>query len=194
MMHGMPLFAAAFVVALRTWMHGYQPHRLDAGDDRHLDREYSRGSMLFKHAASFALLGTMAFVWWRRGAGDRDALYVHELVAVAFTMAGVGVRHWAISTLGRFFTFELGLRNEHDLVQAGPYRWVMHPAYTGSLLVEIGVCAFFSAWWVGLPIIVSTVAFLKRRIDDEEVVLRSEFGERFDAYARGRARLLPGIY
>jgi len=119
---------------------------------------------------------------------------VHELVAVAFTMAGVGVRHWAISTLGRFFTFELGLRNEHDLVQAGPYRWVMHPAYTGSLLVEIGVCAFFSAWWVGLPIIVSTVAFLKRRIDDEEVVLRSEFGERFDAYARGRARLLPGIY
>ncbi len=194
MMQGIPLVAAALVVALRTWMHAYQPHRLDAGDDRHLDREYSRGTMLFKHAASLALLGAMAFVWWRRGALERDSLYVHELLALALVVAGVGVRHWAIATLGRFFTFELGLRNDHDLVQGGPYRWLMHPAYTGSLLVEVGVCAFFAAWWVGLPIVVSTIAFLKRRIADEERVLRAEFGERFDAYARGRARLVPGVY
>jgi protein-S-isoprenylcysteine O-methyltransferase Ste14 len=194
MMHMIPIVAAMLVVALRTWMHAYQPHRLDAGDDRHLDREYSRASMLFKHVASLALMGAMAFVWWRRGIFGRDSLYVHEVLGVLLVGAGVGVRHWAIATLGRFFTFELGLRKEHDLVQGGPYQWVMHPAYTGSLLVEVGVCTFFSAWWVGLPIVASTVAFLRRRIADEEHVLRAEFGDRFDAYARGRARLVPGVY
>lgn len=194
MMQGIPLAAAALVVGLRTWMHGYQPHRLDAGDDRHLDHEYSRGSMLFKHVASYTLLAAMGFLWWRRGVIERDALYLEEWLGIVLVAAGVGIRHWAIATLGRFFTFELGLRKEHELVQAGPYRWVMHPAYTGSLFVEFGMCLFFAAWVVGLPIVVSTIAFLKRRIADEERVLRSEFGERFDAYAKARAHLVPGIY
>ncbi|SPO38694.1 uncharacterized protein PSFLO_04173 [Pseudozyma flocculosa] len=32
--------------------------------------------------------------------------------------------------LGRFFTFAIGIRKEHKVIQTGPYRYVRHPSYT----------------------------------------------------------------
>ena len=54
-------------------------------------------------------------------------------------LSGVGMRWWAIRTLGTRFTRELQVAADHELVVAGPYRHVRHPSYLGAILMFVGV-------------------------------------------------------
>lgn len=186
------LILALMVVALRFWMHWYQPHRLNPGEDQSFDQEYTAQSLIIKHAVSALIVTLMVTGWWWDGLQQRD-VSVAEWLGLTMVLTGCGIRYWAIQTLGRHFTFELGLRGDHRLVTAGPYRWVMHPSYTGTMLVEGGMTLFFSQWLVGAVLMISVVAFLYRRIRDEEAMLRDQFGAEFDRYRASRARLIPGV-
>src|SRR6476620_4113197 len=97
------------------------------------------------------------------------------ILAVAFFAAGLVLRWWAIVTLGRFFTVDVVIEKDHDVVQRGPFRWVRHPSYTGVLLVPI------------------FVAFL-RRMKVEETALSQALGERYQEYMKRTKRLVPLIY
>lgn len=57
------------------------------------------------------------------------------------------IRWSCYRTLGRFFTFEMSICNDHKLVTDGPYAWVRHPGYTGVLLTFIG-----QAIWLGTKV------------------------------------------
>jgi protein-S-isoprenylcysteine O-methyltransferase Ste14 len=55
------------------------------------------------------------------------------------TALGGYIRWACYRALGRLFTFEMSIRDNHELVTDGPYGWVRHPAYTGILLIVAGV-------------------------------------------------------
>src|SRR4051794_37745232 len=67
-------------------------------------------------------------------------VFSFELGAVGLALtfgllaAGLGLRWWAIRTLGKFFTVDVAVHKEHRLVTAGPYAWLRHPSYTGLLM------------------------------------------------------------
>lgn len=61
------------------------------------------------------------------------------VAAVGLFAAGLLLRWWAIVTLGRFFTVDVTIEKDHQLVERGPFRWVRHPSYTGVLLAFVGV-------------------------------------------------------
>src|SRR3954447_1688978 len=42
---------------------------------------------------------------------------------------------WARVTLGRNWSGAVTLKEDHELIERGPYRWVRHPIYTGLLLM-----------------------------------------------------------
>ncbi|OBZ73555.1 hypothetical protein A0H81_06028 [Grifola frondosa] len=52
--------------------------------------------------------------------------------------------------LGRFFTYELALRENHDLITSGPYSVVRHPGYAGFAACIIGMwmCQLGSGSWL----------------------------------------------
>jgi len=60
-------------------------------------------------------------------------------VGLAVGGAGIGLRSWAIHSLGRFFSPVIRIEPEHRIVRAGPYQWLRHPSYTGLLLIAVGV-------------------------------------------------------
>lgn len=65
-----------------------------------------------------------------------------------FMSAFGGYIRWSCyRTLGRFFTFEMSIRDDHKLVTNGPYAWVRHPGYTGVLLAFVG-----QAIWLGTTV------------------------------------------
>ena len=64
--------------------------------------------------------------------------------SLMFVLSGY-IRWQCYKTLGRFFTFELSLRDEHKLVTSGPYSVVRHPSYTGIPLCFIGAWAMYGA-------------------------------------------------
>ncbi|KAK7034571.1 hypothetical protein VNI00_012200 [Paramarasmius palmivorus] len=63
---------------------------------------------------------------------------------------GAYIRIDCFKTLGRLFTFDLTLHEDHELVQTGFYSYVRHPAYTGSMLLVAGITFshFTSGSWL----------------------------------------------
>ncbi|HEY4257482.1 MAG TPA: isoprenylcysteine carboxylmethyltransferase family protein [Candidatus Udaeobacter sp.] len=55
-------------------------------------------------------------------------------VGVVLFVTGLLLRWWAIITLGRFFTVDVTIEKDHELVERGPFRMLRHPSYTGVLL------------------------------------------------------------
>jgi protein-S-isoprenylcysteine O-methyltransferase len=113
---------------------------------------------------------------------------------VAVFAAGILVRWYAILSLGRFFTVNVAIASDHQLVEAGPYRWVRHPSYTGVLLafLGLGLCLDNLASLAALMVPVSVVFCSRMRI--EEAALLDAFGERYRDYMRRTRRLIPFIY
>ena len=109
-------------------------------------------------------------------------------------VAGVVVRWYAILSLGRFFTVNVAIAADHQLVKAGPYRWSRHPSYTGALLAFLGLGLCLDNWasLAALLVPVSVVFWWRMRI--EEAALLETFGERYRDYMRRTRRLIPFIY
>jgi protein-S-isoprenylcysteine O-methyltransferase Ste14 len=119
-----------------------------------------------------------------------------SLFALGLVMmtAGLGIRQWAILTLGRFFTADVRVQADQTVVDRGPYRWVRHPAYTGLLLFFAGVGLALSNWASLIVLITVPAAGLLARIHSEERVLLTELGEPYRRYACTRRRLFPGVW
>lgn len=116
------------------------------------------------------------------------------VAGLAIAWAGFALRVWAVLTLGEYFTKTLMVQPDQAVIDSGPYALVRHPSYTGLLATTFGFgLALGNALSLVLCFGVSTIAFVIR-ISSEERMLRSELGERYEAYAASRKRLLPGVW
>jgi protein-S-isoprenylcysteine O-methyltransferase len=109
-------------------------------------------------------------------------------------LAGLALRWYAIVYLGRFFTVDVAIAEDHRVVDSGPYRIVRHPSYTGALLAFLGfgICL---GNWVSLAVATLPIALaFMRRIHVEEAALNQVLGERYAEYARRTRRLVPWVY
>jgi protein-S-isoprenylcysteine O-methyltransferase Ste14 len=116
------------------------------------------------------------------------------ILAVALFALGLALRWWAILTLGRFFTVDVVIEKDHEVVQTGPFRWVRHPSYTGVLMAFLGWA--MTLWnWVAMAVALVPifVAFLRRMKVEEEALSRA-LGDKYRSYMRGTKRLVPGLY
>lgn len=107
---------------------------------------------------------------------------------------GTALRWWAIVHLGRFFSVDVAISSDHQVVDTGPYRVVRHPSYTGLLLQCAGLGVVLGTVLSFLIILVPTFFVLCHRIQVEERVLLANFGSGYAAYSRRTKRLLPGIF
>ncbi len=64
------------------------------------------------------------------------------MAGAAIAWGGLGLRWWSQNELGRLFTFEVGIRKGHKLVQSGPYAMLRHPSYTGLAVGLAGIALF----------------------------------------------------
>ena len=117
-----------------------------------------------------------------------------SVAAVALFAAGLVLRWWAIVTLGRFFTVDVTIERDHELVERGPFRWVRHPSYTGVLLAFVGWALTLRNWAAIAVVLVPIFAAFIRRMNVEEEALRGALGERYREYMKRTKRLVPGIY
>jgi protein-S-isoprenylcysteine O-methyltransferase len=107
---------------------------------------------------------------------------------------GVALRWYAIVHLGRFFTVNVAIAQDHRLIDTGPYRLMRHPSYTGSLLALLGIAITMDNAVSLFVMLAPAILVFLRRMSVEEQALIAAFGERYRSYMRSTARLLPGIY
>lgn len=109
-------------------------------------------------------------------------------------IAGILIRVSAIRTLGKFFTVDLTVQSGQILVQRGLYKYVRHPAYTGSLLSFLGMGISLNNWISVVAIFIPVLASFIYRINVEEKMLLDQFGYVYRDYIQRTKRLLPVIY
>ena len=110
---------------------------------------------------------------------------------VVLFVTGLLLRWWAIITLGRFFTVDVTIEKDHELVERGPFRMVRHPSYTGVLLAFVGLALTLDNWAALLVILLPIgVAFI-HRMNVEEKALSGALGSQYTNYMRRTKRLVP---
>ena len=113
------------------------------------------------------------------------------VVAAVVTAAGLSVALWARAALGRNWSGAVVLKEQHDLIDRGPYAFVRHPIYTGVLLMVLGTVTV-SGTRAGVIVFATMVAGLIVKARSEERLLTTHFPELYPRYrARVRARLIP---
>lgn len=115
-------------------------------------------------------------------------------IGLAIMWAGIALRWWSISTLGRFFTADVMTSPDQPVITSGPYSVVRHPSYTGMLLVLCGLGVMFANWLSIAALIVLPLIGLGYRIYVEEAALSASLGEAYRSYAASHKRLIPFVW
>ena len=115
-------------------------------------------------------------------------------IGLFFILAGLVLRWTAILTLRRFFTTNVAIQSGQKLIQAGIYKYLRHPSYTGTLISFIGLAIAMSNWVTALVLLIPITFVFIRRIRIEERVLSDTFGEEYARYHKSTRALLPWIY
>jgi protein-S-isoprenylcysteine O-methyltransferase Ste14 len=122
-------------------------------------------------------------------------LSTNEIVLFIITIGGAIFRIWCFYTLGQFFTFQVGIRKNHSLIGTGPYRYLVHPSYTGTIFNTIGFLVLSQlSPWIIVPYSVGFLMFIKKRIGNEEQMLASHFKKDWAEHTAKRWRLFPFIF
>jgi protein-S-isoprenylcysteine O-methyltransferase Ste14 len=107
--------------------------------------------------------------------------------------AGIVLRFYAISLLGTFFTTAVAIAPGQRVIEAGPYRLIRHPSYTGLLMILLGIGLSFTNWLSVAFIMVCAFLSLGYRIVVEERVLQEELGQPYREYMQRTKRLIPFV-
>lgn len=112
--------------------------------------------------------------------------------AAVLCVIGLAFALWARVTLGRNWSGVVTLKEGHELVERGPYRFVRHPIYTaiatmffatalaqGHLPGFVGTLLMFASFWI--------------KLRDEEKLMLRQFPERYADYRRRAKRIIPFV-
>ncbi|WP_010543018.1 methyltransferase family protein [Sphingomonas elodea] len=124
-----------------------------------------------------------------------SAAALGEAVAVAL-LVGTCIAMFlsAAAAMGSNWSFAARTRADHLLVTWGPFATIRHPIYTGLLAMLLAMAVAFGHWR-GLVLALPLFAIgTWIRVEEEERLLRTRFGEQYDAYAARVKRFVPGLF
>jgi len=107
---------------------------------------------------------------------------------------GMIIRFFAIYSLGRLFTVDVTIRNNHKIKKDGLYKLIRHPAYSGSILSFIGFGLSLNNVLSLIIISVLIIIAMLYRIKVEESLLSKQFGIEYQEYMKRTYRLIPWVY
>jgi protein-S-isoprenylcysteine O-methyltransferase Ste14 len=146
---------------------------------------------------AFAVVGTillfgfysnrydMVYRFWRTPTG------LLGWAMLALVVAGFSFSWWARVYLGPLWSSGITRKDDHRVIDTGPYALVRHPIYTGITLASFATAIAYGTPSSFLGAALMTIGWIiKARL--EERFLRKELGpEAYDDYARHVPMLVP---
>jgi protein-S-isoprenylcysteine O-methyltransferase Ste14 len=117
-----------------------------------------------------------------------------QFAALVVAVGGYALGTWAMAVNAYF---SLVVRIQHDrgqkVVSDGPYRWVRHPGYVGTILFELAAPLLLGSWWALVPGVISALLLVVRTALEDRTLQQELDG--YKQYAgEVRYRLLPGVW
>ena len=118
---------------------------------------------------------------------------IQSIGLILYALAGI-VLIMARLQLGEMATSTLVIREDHQLITTGLYKYVRHPLYAASFLGLIAYCLIMPTIFVGLFSFFIYFVVFTRRANYEEGILRGEFGQTYEEYIEKTYKYIPLIY
>jgi protein-S-isoprenylcysteine O-methyltransferase Ste14 len=141
---------------------------------------------LFVLVGSIMLMGSIAENLWFSPRFEPLTFVFGWLLA----LLSFWLRRRAIRELGRMWSLHVEIREQHQLVVSGPYRWIRHPAYTSMILELASLGLLLQSRFVSGAVAVLFVPTLLWRIRIEEAALSQQISG-YAAYRRATPALVP---
>ncbi len=117
--------------------------------------------------------------------------YVSGVLCLAL---GLWLFHRSHVDLGTNWSITLEVREKHQLVTHGVYRWVRHPMYAALFLYSAGQALVLPNWLAGPSYGVAMIILFAFRLGPEERMMLEEFGRDYEVYRATTKRLVPGVW
>jgi protein-S-isoprenylcysteine O-methyltransferase Ste14 len=128
------------------------------------------------------------------GVGSIGAPALAFWVGVVVMLAGFALRLASMLALGEQFSHEVAVKDDHSVVQSGPYRWVRHPSYTGAVVTYLGIGVVTGNWLSVVASLGGALVGFGCRITVEEQALREQLDDYESYVQRTPYRLVPGVW
>lgn len=147
---------------------------------------------------------------------DHQSVYLSPTRAIfgLAVVTGAILRWKCFHEMGTHFTFHVTVLEKHKLITSGPYAYVRHPSYLGSLLIDICLWPWLflpgswitestitSSMWFWLVLVpclmplVVTIPIIFKRCNLEDEILQKQFGKQWEKWAEDVPyKLFPGLY
>jgi protein-S-isoprenylcysteine O-methyltransferase Ste14 len=96
--------------------------------------------------------------------------------------------------LGRNWSENLELRENHQLVTGGIYKSIRNPMYAALFLYAFAQTLLLANWIAGPCFLVQFTLMFVLRLPAEERMMSEKFGQSYEDYAQRTKRLIPGIW
>jgi protein-S-isoprenylcysteine O-methyltransferase Ste14 len=155
-----------------------------------LDRILASVSFLFFYPLSLIVAGLDL---GRYGCSPELPIWGQLLALFTFIFGNL-IGSWAMVVNEYFSTYlRIQSEREHEVVAAGPYRYVRHPGYAGSILASVALPLSIGSIWALMPACIGAAGFIVRTILEDDVLQARLDG--YPEYAeRVRHRLIPGVW
>lgn len=174
---------AGFLILEGTVRNRGRASALDASED-------DRGST---RRIAIGYLGSALLAPMLRRIGPTSLPRVSGPLGLTLQTAGPSIRIWSMRSLAESYSRTLRVTDEQTVNESGPYRFVRHPGYLGSLLIwtgfsltsgSVSVVGLVSGW---------LIPAYRQRISAGESLLRRDLPG-YEDYA-GRVKMfIPGIW
>lgn len=122
--------------------------------------------------------------------------FMRALAWTGVALGGLGlvIRLWSVLTLRRRYTRTLFVDDDHAVERGGPYRFVRHPGYLGSLLCLNAIALASCSLTIFAISIATTFAAYAYRVHVEDAMLIAAFGEDYERYQHEVGALIPFLH
>jgi protein-S-isoprenylcysteine O-methyltransferase Ste14 len=113
-----------------------------------------------------------------------------DIFADILALAGMVFALWGRITLGRNWTLYPSLKEDHELIVRGPYRFARHPMYTGLLSMLLGAVIWYGTA-TGFVCFIACFLGTWLKLREEERLLTVHFGESYRTYKTRVKAIIP---
>ena len=139
-------------------------------------------------AAGTILLGGSVLEFVLRGCKVNAMIFGAGLLCA---IVSFWLRRNAIQALGRFWSLHVEIREQHEFVENGPFRWVRHPTYLSMILELLAGALMLNAFFTLAAVLVLFVPILLVRVHIEEAALIQKFGQLYRSYQQRTPAIFP---
>lgn len=116
------------------------------------------------------------------------------LAGLTLLLAGYIIGSWALIENAWFSgTVRVQAERGHAVVSSGPYGWVRHPGYLGTLMVSVGIPLLLDSAMAFVPAVAYGAAVIVRTVLEDRFLQGHLAGHRKYA-TKVRHRLVPGVW